>query len=116
MHELCLWPVQSIGGLIETTSMEQVSEDIVRSLLLLGSSCTEISTELKRLYPHISRGLSARSIRRYIKDHKLREALDRHKEDVIEESVQEVSLIIFVPCGKCLMMTSFSLACVRTGR
>jgi hypothetical protein len=74
--------------------MQQVSEDIVRSLLLLGSSCTEISTELQRLYLHISRGLSARSVRRYIKDHKLREALDQHKEDIIEESVQEVSYCV----------------------
>ena len=73
--------------------MEPVSEDIVRTLLLLGSSCTEISTELQCLYPHISRGLSARSVRHYIKDHKLR---DRHKEDIIEESVQEVS---YLPCG-----------------
>ena len=71
--------------------MEQVSEDIVRSLLLLGISYNEISTKLQRLYPHISRGLSARSVRCYIKDHNLREALDQHKEDIIEESVQEVS-------------------------
>ena len=74
--------------------MEQVSEDIVRSLLLLGSSCNEISTELQRIYPHISRGLSSRSVRRYIKDHHLREALDQHKEDIIEESVHEVSYCV----------------------
>lgn len=70
--------------------MEQVSEDI-RSLLVLGRTCSEISIELQGLYLHISRGLSARSVRWYIKDHNLREALDKHKEDIIEESVQEVS-------------------------
>ena len=69
--------------------MEQVSEDIVS--LLLGSTCSNISTELQWLYLHISRGLSARSVQRYIKDHNLREAFDKYKEDIIEESVQEVS-------------------------
>ena len=71
--------------------MEQVSEDIVRSLLLLGKTCSQISTELQGLYPHVTRGLSARSVRRYIKDQDLREALDKHREDVIQDSVHEVS-------------------------
>lgn len=42
--------------------------DVVRGLLAAGNSYKAISIELKELYPHISRGLSERTIRRYVKD------------------------------------------------
>ena len=34
--------------------MESVSPDVIRSLLLVGKTSSEISTELQQLYPHIS--------------------------------------------------------------
>ena len=71
--------------------MECVSPDVVRSLLLLGKTYSEISTELQQLHPHICRGLSARSVRRYVKDNNLKETCEKDREDVIEEGVQEVS-------------------------
>ena len=63
--------------------MEEVSEDIVRSLLVLGKSHKELSEELQQLYPDKRHGLSARSIRRYMSK--------RDKEIAVEEAVQEVS-------------------------
>ena len=70
--------------------MEEVSEDIVRSLLVLGKS-NEISEELQQLYPDKHRGLSARSVRRYISDHNLKVISKRDKEVAVEEAVREVS-------------------------
>ena len=71
--------------------MEEVSEDIVRSLLVLGKSNNEISEELQQLYPDKRRGLSARSVRRYISDLNLKAISKRDKEVAVEEAVQEVS-------------------------
>lgn len=71
--------------------MEEVSEGIVRSLLVLGKSHKEISEELQQLYPDKRRGLSARSVRRYISDHNLKAISKRDKEVAVEEAVQEVS-------------------------
>ena len=53
--------------------MELVSQDLVKSLLTMGKSYQEISTELI-VYPELKRGLSERSVRRYIKQHDLKRA------------------------------------------
>ena len=50
--------------------MEGVSQDIVQSLLVMGKTYQEISVELKHVYPDIVRGLSARSVRRYVQEKK----------------------------------------------
>ena len=71
--------------------MERVSEDIVKSLLVLGKTYKEISDELQELYPNIHRGLSVRSVRRYICDHNLKDITDHDKKLAVEEAVQEVS-------------------------
>ena len=65
----------------------EVSEDIVRSLLVLGKSHKEISEELRQLYPDKRRGLSARSVRCYISDHNLKAISKRDKEIAVEEAV-----------------------------
>ena len=71
--------------------MEEVSEDIVRSLLVLGKTYKEISDELLQLYPSIRRGLSVRSVRRYILKHNLKDITLQDKRLAVEESIQEVS-------------------------
>ena len=49
-------------------TMERVSQDVVQSLLVMGKTYQEISVELKQVYPDIVRGLSACSVRRYVKE------------------------------------------------
>lgn len=73
--------------------MDSVCPEIVRSLLVAGNSYKAISLELQKLYPHISRGLSERSVRRYAKDNNLRVLADQDVREVVEESISEV-------CGK----------------
>lgn len=72
-------------------NMETVSMDIVRSLLLTGKTYSEISMELQQMYPHIVRGLSTRSVRRYVKEKGLKEICDRDRKHTIEDSINEVS-------------------------
>ena len=57
--------------MLEAAAMESVSIDLVRSMLAAGNSYKAISSELKGLYPQISRGLSERAIRRYVKENGL---------------------------------------------
>ena len=71
--------------------MDAVSMDIVKSLLLTGKTYSEISTELQQMYPHIVRGLSTRSVRRYVKEKGLKEICDRDRKHTIEDSINEVS-------------------------
>ena len=73
--------------------MECVSLDIVRSLLLTGRTYSEISTELQMMYPHIVRGLSARSVRRYVKEKGLQAICDNDRQQAIidKDSINEVS-------------------------
>ena len=70
--------------------MELVSQDLVKSLLTMGKSYLEISIELINVYPEIKRGLSERSVRRYVKQHDLKSLCEQDKEQAIQESVQEV--------------------------
>ena len=72
--------------------MNLVSVDFVRSLLIAGKNYSDISMELQQQYPLITRGLSARSVRRYVKVNKLKEFCSDHKAELIERSVQEVSI------------------------
>lgn len=70
--------------------MDSVCPEIVKGLLLVGNSYKAIAAELKILYPHISRGLSERSIRRYVRENDLREQVDQCVQKAVEESVNEV--------------------------
>ena len=57
-------------------------------MLARGQTYKSISLELKALYPHIQRGLSERSVRRYVKENNLK------AQDVVaavHQSVSEVS-------------------------
>ena len=70
--------------------MEFVSQDLINSLLTMGKTYQDISTELKNVYPDIKRGLSERSVRRYVREHDLKSLCEQDKEQAIRESVQEV--------------------------
>lgn len=93
-------------------NMNTVPADIVRSLLLTSKTYSEISTELQQMYPHIIRGLSTRSLRRYVKEKGLKEICERERNHTIEGSINEVSnsvkqsststLIVFVVACLCL--------------
>lgn len=72
--------------------MDSVPLDLVRSLLLMGRTYSEISSELQQLYPHIDRGLSTRSVRRYVKENGLRGVCDSDRQQAVEASISEVSL------------------------
>ena len=74
--------------------MESVSLEVVRSLLLQGKTYREISLELQELYPHISRGLSPRSIRRYVKANSLLELANQDVLEAVDASVNEVVVIV----------------------
>ena len=71
--------------------MESVSVYVVKEFLLAGKSYAEISQELKTLYPSIHRGLSTRSIRRYVKANHIKEIVDEDLQGIVRESIQEVS-------------------------
>ena len=48
--------------------VSSIPVDTVRDLLASGKSYTQISDELRQQHPEIRRGLSARNIRRYVKE------------------------------------------------
>lgn len=71
--------------------MESVCPEIVTSLLASGRSYKDISQELKSLYPQVQRGLSERSVRRYVKENNLKVQAEQHVLETVKESVGEVS-------------------------
>lgn len=51
--------------------MESVPVHVVKSLLTIGLTYSELSFELRQMCPHITRGLSERTIPRFVKDQNL---------------------------------------------
>ena len=82
--------------------MERVSQD-VQSLLVMGKTYQEISAELKQLYADMMRGLSARSVRRYVQEKSLELAVNRNLVEVVEESVQEVRRTLQLVCNSTII-------------
>ena len=70
--------------------MDGVSVDVVRELLASGMTYSQISSELKQQFPHILRGLSERSVRRFVKENSLKEVVKRDVVDAVKKSVGEV--------------------------
>ena len=90
--------------------MESVSVDVVKGLLATGKTYQEISDELKQMYRGIPRGLSVRSVRRFVKDNNLKQYADGVLENAVEEGVSEVSSVLnTLPLLFCLS-SLFSLA------
>jgi hypothetical protein len=73
--------------------MEAVSVD-VQGLLAAGKTYQELSDELKQMYPGIPRGLSVRSVRRFVKDNNLKGYADSVLKDAVEEAIGEVSSVL----------------------
>ena len=71
--------------------MESVSPEVITSLLASGQTYKGVSQELKVLYPQIQRGLSERSVRRYVKDNNLKAEAEQGVMETVKESVTEVS-------------------------
>ena len=74
--------------------MESVSTDLLKSLLAAGYTYSEISSYLKQQYPNVSRGFSERSVRRYVKENDLKEAIKSDTLEAVRESVGEVNSYI----------------------
>ncbi len=79
----------------ETQLKMEVAQEVIKTLLVSGKNYRDISTELKSLYPDIKRGLSERSVRRYVTKHNLRHVCETEKRTLIEDSVREVSLYYY---------------------
>lgn len=73
--------------------MDSVAIEEVQELLLKGLTYKDISIELKRNHPHINRGLSERSVRRFIKSNDLRETVKCEVREVVRQSIAEVSRV-----------------------
>ena len=73
--------------------MDSVSIDIMKGLLSVGKSYDKISVELQQVYPNITRGLSARRVRRYVKEKGLKEIVKHEVIEAVKDSVSEVSIL-----------------------
>ena len=71
--------------------MDSIPADVVKGLLAKGQTYSQISSYLKQQYPHISRGFSERSIRRFVKENGLKEEVKNDTVEAIKESVSEVT-------------------------
>ena len=72
--------------------MDQISKSMLLSMLDSGLTYRQIAEELKNRYPHITSGLSDRSVRRYVSVHGLRVESKCRKETAVTEAIQEVKI------------------------
>ncbi len=70
--------------------MENVDETLVRQWMNQRLSYEKISTNLKETYPNISRGLSARSVRRYCEKIGIKRQSDSEVDHVVGIATKEV--------------------------
>ena len=88
-------------------AVEQVDADIVerlQSLIDRGMSYEEISHFLCTRHPSISRGLSARSIRRFCATRGISKRKETELDHIISQSISEVSL--YGGCGHTIRVVS----------
>ena len=88
-------------------AVEQVDADIVerlQSLIDRGMSYEEISHFLCTRHPSISRGLSARSIRRFCASRGISKRKETELDHIISQSISEVSL--YGGCGHTIRVAS----------
>lgn len=60
---------------------------------MAGRTYQEILDELKQLYPSVMRGLSVRSVRRFVKEKQLKQQADIVLKDAVEDAVGEVGIL-----------------------
>ena len=70
--------------------MDAVDPTLMQDLLYRGFTYAQIADELRRRYPSITRGLSERSIRRFVTASRMRQTVKQHKEEVLAEAIEEV--------------------------
>ena len=63
---------------------------LVQELLDSGKTYAQISDELKRRSPSNLRGLSERSVRRFVAENNLRAVSKQNKEEALERAISEV--------------------------
>ena len=61
-----------------------------------GSNYRSAGNELQSRNPHISRGLSERSVRRFVSQHGLHVTSKHRKEEALAEAIEEVRLRIYI--------------------
>lgn len=74
--------------------MNDVDSSLVQQLLNAGLSYHRISEELKQHYPSIRRGLSERSVRRYVKECGLRDQAKLFRRASLEQAISEVEIYL----------------------
>ena len=65
---------------------------LVQELLDRGNTYSQISDELKRRFPSSFRGLSERSVRRFVTQNCMRAISKRNKEEALERAISEVRM------------------------
>ena len=73
--------------------MDAVDKSVVQRMMDGGLNYKQISVELRGLYPSVSRGLSERSVRRYVQKNNMRAVSKHHKLEAVQKAVSEVSII-----------------------
>ena len=68
-----------------------VDKSLVQGMMDGGLSYKKISAELGGLYPGVTRGLSERSVRRYVLKNNMHAVSKHHKLEAVQKAVSEVS-------------------------
>lgn len=71
--------------------MDSVNKSVVQGMMDRGLNYKQISVELRGLYPGVTRGLSERSVRRYVLTNNMRAVSKQHKLEAVKKAVSEVS-------------------------
>ena len=94
-------PAYRVSHCRNISLMESVGREVTADLVKAGLSYIAISERLRELYPHISRGLSAKSVWRYIRANGLGTA--RQTKIVTDEELDEsVARVLAKVCIICL--------------
>ena len=75
--------------------MDAVDKSVVQRMMDGGLNYKQISVELWGLYPGVSRGLSERSVRRYVQKNNMRAVSKHHKLEAVQKAVSEVSNVAY---------------------
>ena len=94
-------PAYRVSHCRNISLMESVGREVTADLVKAGLSYIAISERLRKLYPHITRGLSAKSVWRYCTANGLRIA--RQREAVTDEELDEsIARVLSKVCIICL--------------
>ena len=63
---------------------------IIQEMLDCGNTYSQISSELKRRNTQNTRGLSERSVRRFVQQNRMRATSRANKEQALEDAIREV--------------------------